>query len=199
MDGRLDIDSFEKAINGLNKNLSDVDNKIKINNIGIRTNEKITREKIPPAKEEIRNLINDFSLPRYNDIPNVGLYLEQVVKYISEYLEPLGSFSLTASMVSNYVKKGLIENPVKKQYDREHIAVLLMIAVVKTVLSLEEVQKLLDGCYADAKRVLTENRALLDEIAEYLLLKETITGEELMRFINAPKPAEEGIIEEAAE
>ena len=61
------------------------------------------------AKEEIKNLINEFSLPRYNDIPNVGLYLEQVVKYISEYLEPLGSFSLTASMVSNYVKKVLLK------------------------------------------------------------------------------------------
>ena len=36
------------------------------------------------SKEEFANLIKDFSLPRYNDIPNVGLYLEQVVKYISE-------------------------------------------------------------------------------------------------------------------
>ena len=61
------------------------------------------------TKKEIQNLINDFSLPRYNDIPNVGLYLEQVVKYISEYLEPLGSFSLTSSMVSNYVKKGSLK------------------------------------------------------------------------------------------
>ena len=55
------------------------------------------------------------------------------------------------------------------------------------------VKKLLDDAYADAKRVLTENRALLDEIAEYLLLKETITGEELMAFVNAaknPQPAE---------
>ena len=41
------------------------------------------------SKEEIKNLIKEFSFPRYNDIPNVGLYLEQVVKYISEYLEPL--------------------------------------------------------------------------------------------------------------
>ena len=49
------------------------------------------------------------------------------------------------------------------------------------------VQKLLDTCHADAKRTLTENRALLDEIAEYLLLKETITGEELMAYINADR------------
>ena len=49
------------------------------------------------------------------------------------------------------------------------------------------VKKLLDDSYAGAKRVLTENRALLDQIAEYLLAKETITGEELMSFINGEK------------
>ena len=56
------------------------------------------------------------------------------------------------------------------------------------------VQGLLDRCYADAKRVLTEKRSLLDEIAEYLLLKETITGDELMAYVNADRaePADEG-------
>ena len=83
-----------------------------------------------------------YSLPAYAEIPNVGLYLEQVTKYLNEYLEPLGCGTLTGSMVSNYVKKGLLNNPVKKQYDREHLAWLLIIAVAKTVLSLEEVQQL---------------------------------------------------------
>jgi len=55
-----------------------------------------------------------------------------------------------------------------------------------------EVQKLLDSCFADAKRVLTENRALLDEIAEFLLVKETITGEELMAYVNAAKQDTDG-------
>ncbi len=50
-----------------------------------------------------------------------------------------------------------------------------------------EVKKLLDRCYADAVRILTENRSLLDEVALYLLDKETITGDELMAFINADK------------
>ena len=91
-------------------------------------------------KDEIKSSITDFSLPRYNDIPNVGLYLEQVVKYISEYLEPLDNLGLTGSMVSNYVKKGLIENPVKKQYNREQVARLFFIAVAKNVLSMEDIR-----------------------------------------------------------
>lgn len=54
----------------------------------------------------------------------------------------------------------------------------------------QEVQKLLDGCLQDAVRLLTENRALLDEISLYLLEKETITGEELMSFVRGGKEAE---------
>ena len=54
------------------------------------------------------------------------------------------------------------------------------------------VQKLLHQCYADAKQILVDNRALLDEISQFLLVKETITGEELMAFVNADKaPATE--------
>ena len=85
-------------------------------------------------------------LPTYDQIPNVGLYLEQVTKFLNEYLEPMGCAPITGSMISNYVKKGMIKNPVKKQYDREHIASLLVIAVSKTVLSLEETVQLLHTC-----------------------------------------------------
>ena len=53
------------------------------------------------------------------------------------------------------------------------------------------VKLMLDRCYADAKAVLVENRALLDEIAEFLLTKETITGEEFMAIVNAEKTSEE--------
>ena len=49
----------------------------------------------------------------------------------------------------------------------------------------EEIHKLLMDCYKDAKRLLTEHRALLDEIAMYLLTKETITGDEFMTYVNA--------------
>lgn len=88
-------------------------------------------------KQQLSASVNSFHLPRYGEIPNVGLYLEQSTKYISEYLAPLGDFSLTPSMISNYVKKGLIQSPVKKQYNREQIAYLFFIALTKNVLSLD--------------------------------------------------------------
>ncbi len=65
-----------------------------------------------------------------------------------------------------------------------------------------EIHKLLDHCYEDAKKLLRENRALLDEISLYLLQKETITGDELMAYVNADShrlPAPEGAASTEAE
>ena len=62
-----------------------------------------------------------------------------------------------------------------------------------------EVKRLLDQAYADAKQLLMDNRALLDEISEYLLTKETITGDELMAYVNADKAAKETSTEEIEE
>ena len=89
------------------------------------------------AKEEIANSIRNFRLPRYEEIPDVGLYLEQTAKYINGFLEPLPESTLTASMISNYVKKHLIASPLRKQYSREQIAYLIFIALAKNILSLD--------------------------------------------------------------
>ena len=87
--------------------------------------------------------IEHFHLPTYREIPTVGLYLEQTVKYINECLRPLGCIEITSSMVSNYIKKGYAPRPIKKQYDAELIAHLLFIAVTKQVLSMDNIAKLL--------------------------------------------------------
>ena len=61
----------------------------------------------------------------------------------------------------------------------------------------KEVMEILQKAYADAKRILMENRGLLDEISEFLLVKETITGDELMAYVNADKNALPAAEEEA--
>ena len=89
------------------------------------------------TKQRLAASVQDFHLPRYNEIPNVGLYLEQTTKYICEYLAPLQENAITGSMISNYVKKGLVASPVKKQYGRDQIAHLMFIALAKSVVSLD--------------------------------------------------------------
>lgn len=88
--------------------------------------------------------IEEFRMPRYREIPDVGLYLDQTVKYINKYLVPLGCMEITTSMVSNYVKKGYITNPVRKQYNAEQIARLFFIAIVKSVISMENIGQLFE-------------------------------------------------------
>ncbi len=95
------------------------------------------------AKEQMTSAIRGFHLPTYNEIPDVGLFLEQTTKFISEHLEPLQHVTITSSMISNYVKKKIVDNPVKKQYSRDQIAHLIFISVAKSVLSLEDIQVLL--------------------------------------------------------
>ena len=89
------------------------------------------------TKQSISASVKDFRLPRYNEIPNVGLYLEQTSKYIADCLAPVQEAAITSSMISNYVKKGLISNPVKKQYNRDQIAHLMFIMLAKSVVSLD--------------------------------------------------------------
>lgn len=83
-----------------------------------------------------------FALPRYADLPQVGLYLDQTVQFVNGYFRSFPGVELTPSMVSNYVKKGVIAHPIKKKYSREQLANLMYIVVTKTVLSLENIDTL---------------------------------------------------------
>ena len=87
----------------------------------------------------MKSSIQAFHMPRYQDIPNMGLYLEQTTKYLNHVLAPLGCMEVTSSMISNYVKKGLIPSPVKKLYYADQIAYLFFIIIAKQVLSMENI------------------------------------------------------------
>ena len=89
------------------------------------------------TKQKIADSLCSFRLPRYQEIPDTGLYLEQTAKYISDYLAPLQDTPVTGSMISNYVKRGLVANPVRKQYSRDQIAQLMFIVMAKNVISLD--------------------------------------------------------------
>lgn len=94
------------------------------------------------TKRRIAACASGFALPRYADIPHVGLYLDQTVQYVNGYFSAFAGVELTGSMVSNYVKKGLIPHPIKKKYTREQIASLIYVVVAKNVLSIENIEML---------------------------------------------------------
>ena len=86
--------------------------------------------------------IRGFRLPRYHEIPNVGLYLEQATKYVNQCILALGFENVTGSMIRNYVKQGLIANPIQKQYAADQIAHMIALVLLKQVTNLDYVSNL---------------------------------------------------------
>lgn len=99
---------------------------------------------ITKIKQKLSTSVVDFRLPRYAQLPNMGLYLEQVVRYINGFLESVSCADITPSMISNYVKKGIIPPPQKKQYFADQIAYLIFIAITKNVISFENIEALFE-------------------------------------------------------
>ncbi|KRM23806.1 DUF1836 domain-containing protein [Latilactobacillus graminis] len=82
-------------------------------------------------------------LPRWTDLPDLALYMDQVVSYINQYLDGLNLDEITAAMINNYVKKGIVTAPSKKRYTKSQIAQVLIIALLKTSFSIEEIKQLI--------------------------------------------------------
>ncbi len=90
---------------------------------------------------EIQKILDRVQLPPYSEIPDVGLYLEQVTRYVNSFLSDFPDMQATPSMISNYVKLKIVDKPIKKAYSREQIARFLFIVLAKTVLSMDNIRK----------------------------------------------------------
>ena len=88
--------------------------------------------------------LNSFHLPRWEELPTLELYMDQVMTLIDQYLSPVIQSEkhslLTSSMVNNYVKKGMIPPPEKKRYNQKHLAFLIAITMLKQVLTIPEIK-----------------------------------------------------------
>ncbi|MBQ5783126.1 MAG: DUF1836 domain-containing protein [Oscillospiraceae bacterium] len=93
------------------------------------------------------NKFQDFRMPRYDEIPDIDLYMDQLLAYIDKVIGPLCTLSsdkpLTTSMVNNYVKQGILPPTTKKRYSREHVIILIEICLAKQIYSIQEIGKLI--------------------------------------------------------
>lgn len=93
--------------------------------------------------------ITDYHLPEWDSIPNFGLYMDQVIVLLEQYLSfipsPVGTKEhfVTSSTINNYVRLKIMPAPVKRKYHRVHIAYLIMILTMKQSLSISDVQKVI--------------------------------------------------------
>ena len=98
--------------------------------------------------DEWTEKLAEFRLPDWESLPELELYMDQVVLLVTRYL----SFPpqtdgeeriITASIVNNYVRMKIMPPPVKKRYSRIHIAYLLIICTLKQSLSIASIQRLI--------------------------------------------------------
>ncbi len=96
-------------------------------------------------KDTLKSL-SAFTPVAWNMIPDLGLYMDQVITFITRMYAPLYGEEagyLSSSMINNYVKARLIPRPEGKKYNREQIAMLAMIVALKQVASMEDIRAML--------------------------------------------------------
>ena len=93
-------------------------------------------------KIEAEDLI-EFHCPRWEELPEIELYVDQVVSILQKNLiifaKDKETQVITSSMINNYVKKDILNSPIKKKYNREHLAKLFVICICKKIMSISEI------------------------------------------------------------
>jgi len=106
-----------------------------------------TKENLESVFSEGEKYLKEFSLPAWEDFPNIELYMDQVVALLNEYLgifiAPKGDMQITSTMINNYVKLKTIPAPVKKKYSKKHLAYLVMVCVLKQTLSMSTISSII--------------------------------------------------------
>ncbi len=85
---------------------------------------------------------------RWAELPDLALYMDQVLTILEKQLSLIAcgpeDKNLTSTMINNYVKHKVIPAPIKKKYEKEHLANLTMVCIAKQVLSLSEIQGMME-------------------------------------------------------
>ncbi len=94
---------------------------------------------------EVSSMLRRFQLPKWEDFPDLELYMDQMIVLINRYLA-IGDGGeekvVTASMINNYVKMRIMPPPVKKKYGKAHLAYLVVICSLKDALGISAIQKM---------------------------------------------------------
>ena len=141
--------------------------------------------------------LEEFNLPSWNEIPDIGLYMEQVIILLKEYLDYLppelkDEQIITAATINNYVRTRIMPEPVKKRYYRQHIAYLVMICTMKQILPIAVISKIIPMNITEdeVKRIYDRYSEMHKKTIKYFLKQ--------IRLVAGPILDHKEIIEESA-
>lgn len=93
------------------------------------------------------NLLS-FRLPRYEELPDLEMYMDQILSLLNRYLyvlkDPVDDVVMTKTMINNYVKHKVLPSPTKKRYTKDHLAYLIVICILKNTYSMREIKRFIE-------------------------------------------------------
>lgn len=100
--------------------------------------------------------LSGYRLPAWEDLPDQGLYMEQVISFLKQHLDYLPpelkeEQFITAATINNYVRKQVMPKPVKKKYYRVHLAYLIIICTLKHSLSIPTLETVIPLSLSEAQ------------------------------------------------
>lgn len=85
--------------------------------------------------------VKDFRCPRYQELPAMALYLEQMLSVVNEALRDILDEPITSPMINNYIKSGALPPPMRKRYSREHLCYAIVIGILKPVFTVQQMSR----------------------------------------------------------
>lgn len=151
--------------------------------------------------------LEDFNLPEYKELPDIALYMEQVVGYIKECLEQFSNKDdaiITPFMVNNYVKAKIINPPKDKKYNRDHIGYLIAISMLKSVVSMRDIAVFIDldrksDLYTDKQNLYSFFKSIENESLKNVIHKVKTRTEVFKKANNSKKNKKENFSEDLYE
>ncbi|MBO5930509.1 MAG: DUF1836 domain-containing protein [Clostridia bacterium] len=109
---------------------------------------KYSKEQLTEIFSQSEQLLKEYHLPTWDELPTIDLYMDQVILLLTKYLEIFAAVSnddkiITPTMINNYVKQKTIPAPVKKRYSKMHLAYLIIICILKQTLSISTISKII--------------------------------------------------------
>ena len=130
--------------------------------------------------------IKNFHIPRWNELPTLDLYMDQVIALIDTtlgaFFSEIGAASLTKNMVNNYVKAKIVDAPVNKKYPKLSVAMIIVVYILKNCYATDEIGKLIKlGISLEATEI-TYNRfceAIENAVSDVFSGRVSICNEEI--------------------
>ncbi|MEG1999973.1 MAG: DUF1836 domain-containing protein [Evtepia sp.] len=148
------------------------------------------------------NYLNHFSLPDWKEIPNIGLYMDQLIALLRQYLDFISEQHdkpITPNTINNYVRLRVMPAPENRKYYRVHIAYLLMIFTLKQSIPIQSIQKMIavDLTEEETRTLYVAHSATVSEVTHFFTRQSRIAAQDVLKPDKLDDTAVERLVTQA--